>query len=232
MGALSRFDELDRRIVALAVPALGALIVEPLYNLTDSAIVGHLGTVPLGGLAVAGAGLNVVGWTAAFLEMATVSVVAFRRSSGDGEGASRAIGAAYFLSGLLGFAVTGLIELIAPLMVSVLGGRGGVAAAAVTYLRIAALGMPVLLVALAGNGHLTGLEDTRRPLYIALGANLVNVATEVLFVYVFHFGIAGSAWGTVVAQCIGALLFAVASRRAAIRPGRPRSHEVRALLRA
>src|SRR3954454_23453057 len=86
---------LDRRIIALAVPALGALIVEPLYTITDTAIVGHLGRAQLGGLALATTVLNLVGWTAAFLEMATTSQVAFRRGRNDVDGATRATTAAY-----------------------------------------------------------------------------------------------------------------------------------------
>ncbi len=85
-------------------------------------------------------------------------------------------------------------------MAEVLGGHahGGVDANAVEYLRIAAVGMPALFVALAGNGHLTGLANTRRPLVIALVSNVVNVALEVILVYGLHLGIAGSAWGTVI----------------------------------
>lgn len=228
-----RLDSLDRRIIALAVPALGALIVEPLYNLTDSAIVGHLGKVPLGGLALATAGLNVLSWTAAFLEMATVSMVAFRKSAGDEPGAARAVGAAYLLSGLVGLVTTGLIELIAPLMAEVLGGHahGGLATDAVEYLRIAALGMPALFVALAGNGHLTGLANTRRPLLIALVSNIANLLLELLLVYGVHLGIAGSAWGTVIAQFVAAMFFGWSSRRAAVRPRPPGRIEVRQLVR-
>ncbi len=223
-----RFDQLDRRIVALALPALGALVVEPLYNLTDSAIVGHLGRLPLGGLAVATTGLNVLSWVAAFVEMATVSVVAFRRSSGDDEGAGRAVGAAYLSSLLVGLLATGLVEAAAPYIATALGGRaaGGVHLAAVQYLRIAALGLPALFLALAGNGHLTGLEDTRRPLLIALVSNLVNVAAEVGLVYGAHLGIAGSAWGTVIAQLVGAGAFIAASRSAPLRPRRPRRRDI------
>jgi putative MATE family efflux protein len=230
-GAMKRIDAVDRRIVGLAVPALGALVAEPLYNLTDSGILGHLGKVPLGALAVATAGLNVLSWTAAFLEMALVSVVSFRTAAGDDEGASRSVGAAYLLSGVVGLALVGLIELIAPVLAEVLGGHGPVVADAVEYLRIAAVGMPVLLVALAGNGHLTGLADTRRPLVIALVSNFVNVVLEVALVYGAHLGIAGSAWGTVAAQVVGALCFVACSRRAPVRPSRPGRAEVLELVR-
>src|SRR5271166_5444253 len=122
-----RFDVLDRRIVALALPALGALLVEPIYNLTDSAIVGHLGRAPLGALAVASGILNIVGWTSAFVEMATVSLVAFRRGEGDVAGARRAVGAAYVSSLAIGVVVAAAVALLAPVGATVMGAHGAVA---------------------------------------------------------------------------------------------------------
>jgi putative MATE family efflux protein len=91
--------------------------------------------------------------------------------------------------------------------------------------------MPALFVALAGNGHLTGLANTRRPLMIALVSNVVNVVLEIVLVYGAHLGIAGSAWGTVIAQVVAAGLFTGASRRAPILPRRPTSMEVGELVR-
>lgn len=223
---LRRLDDLDRRIVGLALPALGALLVEPIYNLTDSAIVGHLGKVPLGGLAIATGALNLVGWTSAFIEMATVSLVAFRRGAGDEAGAGRAAGAAYLWSAALGVVTAVAVYLAAPALVVLLGGRGVVAHQAVTYLRIASLGLLPLLVSYAGVGHLTGLGDTRRPFVVALVANAVNVVLEVVLVYGVHAGIAGSAWGTVAAQFVSAGLFVAISARAAVHARRPGRAEI------
>ena len=115
------FDALGRRILALALPALGANLVEPIYNLTDSAIVGHLGRAQLGGLAIATGVLNLVGWTSAFIDMATVSLVAYRRGAGDEEGAGRAAGAAYAWSAGLGVAAALLVYFAAPAFVALLG---------------------------------------------------------------------------------------------------------------
>jgi putative MATE family efflux protein len=220
------FDELGRRIVRLALPALGALLVEPIYNLTDSAIVGHLGKVPLGGLAIATGALNLVGWTSAFIEMATVSLVAFRRGAGDEAGAGRAAGAAYAWSAALGLVTAVAVYFAAPALVVLLGGHGAVAHQATTYLRIASLGLLPLLVAYAGTGHLMGLGDTRRPFLVALVANGVNVVLEVVLVYVVHAGIAGSAWGTVAAQFVSAALFVVVSARATVHARRPGRSEI------
>ncbi len=235
MGRLRpKLSATDRRILALALPAFGALVIEPLYNLVDSAIVGHLGAAPLGGLAVATAALNLVGWAAGFLQMATVSSVAAKRSAGRRDDAARAAGAAYVAAGVLGLAALVALEAAAPALASALGGHhdASVHSAAVTYLGIAALGLPGLLITLGGNGHLVGLADTRRPLRIALGANIANVVLEVLLVDVIHLGVAGSAWGTVAAQYLSAAWFLLAARRAAIVPRRPGPLELRELAQA
>src|SRR3954470_1193027 len=100
---------LDRRIMGLALPALATLIVEPLYTITDTAIVGHLGRAQLGGLALATTVLNLVGWTSAFLQMATTSPGAFRRGRGDDDGATTAATAAYAVAIGLGLAVAVLV---------------------------------------------------------------------------------------------------------------------------
>ena len=227
----ARLSRMDRRIIGLALPALGALIVEPLYTLTDTAIVGHLGSAPLDGLALATTVLNLVGWTSAFLEMATTSRVAFRRARSDADGAAAAATAAYALAVALGVVVGIVVAAAGPPIAHLLGGHGAIEHNATIYLRISAVGMPFLLLTFAGTGHLQGHEDTRTPLRIVLVANLVNVALEVVLVYAAHTGVAGSAWGTVVAQIVAAALFTRASRRRISRILTPRRAEVVVLLR-
>ena len=208
-----RLTAMDRRILGLAVPALGALIVEPLYNVTDTAIVGHLGRGPLGGLALAATVLNLLGWTFAFLQMATTSQVAYRRGQDDADGVTQAVVAAYVVALALGLLVAVLVATVGPDLTRLLGGHGDVQRNATTYLRISAIGMPFLLLTLAGTGHAQGHEDTRTPLRIVLVANLVNIALEIVLVYGAHTGVAGSAWGTVIAQVVAAALFVGSSRR-------------------
>ncbi|MGB6575741.1 MAG: MATE family efflux transporter, partial [Trebonia sp.] len=94
--------ELDRRILALGLPALGAIAAEPLYNLVDTAIVGHLGRQQLDALAIATSVLSIVSWLTIFLATATTSAVARLLAARDGEAAGRAVGAAYLLSVALG----------------------------------------------------------------------------------------------------------------------------------
>ena len=223
--------DLDRRIWKLAIPALGSIAAEPLYNLADTAIVGHLGRSPLDALAIASSALSAVAWLAVFLATATTTEVAKNTARGAANAAGRAVGAAYAVAAGWGAITAAAVVAIAPLLSWLLGARGAIAPAATDYLRISALGLPFLYLSFAGNGHLIGLENTRTPLRIAVGANVANVGLEAGLVFGAHLGLAGSAWGTVVAQVIAALAYARASRRSRVRPERPARPDIAVLLR-
>ena len=203
----------DREIIRLAVPALGALIAEPLYVLADTAIVGHLGTRQLAGLAVAGIVLTAAFAIFNFLAYSTTGAVARRLGAGRRDDATSIGVDAGWLALGLGVALTVLGVVLAPQVVDAMGASAGARAFAITYLRISAIGAPFYLVSLAGAGFLRGMQDTRTTLVIAVAANVVNLALEVLLVYGLHTGIAGSAWGTVIAQLCAALAYLLIVRR-------------------
>jgi putative MATE family efflux protein len=228
--AVDRRD-LDRRIARLAAPALGAILAEPLYNIADTAIVGHLGRSPLDALAIATSALSIVAWLAIFLSTATTTEVSRNAARGEHGAAGRAVGAAYSVAAGWGAVTAAMVVLIAPLVVGLLGGHAGVGSAATGYIRISALGLPFLYLSYAGNGHLIGLENTRTPLLIAVGANVVNVTLEIAFVFGLHAGLAGSAWGTVAAQVMAAAAYGFASRRSPYPPGKPARGDIAAVLR-
>jgi len=224
--------EHDRRIAALAIPALGSIAAEPLYNLVDTAIVGHLGRQPLDALAIATSALSIASWLTIFLATATTSAVARLVAARDGAAAGRAAGAAYLLALALGVIAAAVLVVAAPWVAQALGARGDVAAGAVGYLRAASAGLPFLYVSYAGNGHLIGLADTKAPLRIALAANVANAGLEAALVFGAHAGLLGSAWGTVIAQAGAAAWYAAESwRRQQAPPRRPRRAEIRSLLR-
>jgi len=202
-----RTTEHDREIFRLAVPAFFALAAEPLYVLADTAIVGHLGTRPLAGLGVAGAVLSIAFGIFNFLAYGTTATVARRIGAGDPKGAAEHGVAGLWLALGLGLLLAGFGLAVSGPIVSAMGASARVAPFARTYLRISLLGAPFVLVALAGTGYLRGLQDTRTPLVIALAANGLNLALEVALVYGVHMGIAGSAWGTVVAQVAAAVAY-------------------------
>ncbi|MFF9196437.1 MATE family efflux transporter [Streptomyces sp. NPDC014779] len=190
----------DREIVSLAVPAFGALVAEPLFLMVDSAIVGHLGTPQLAGLAIASALLATAVSVFVFLAYATTAAVARRVGAGDLRAAIRQGVDGIWLALLLGAAVVALTLPAAPWLVDVFGASDTAAPYATTYLRISSLGIPAMLVVLAATGVLRGLQDTRTPLYVAIAGFAANGALNLGLVYGAGLGIAGSAWGTVIAQ--------------------------------
>ncbi|MEU5642463.1 MATE family efflux transporter [Streptomyces milbemycinicus] len=209
----------DREIVALALPAFGALVAEPLFVMVDSAVVGHLGTPQLAGLGVAAALLTTAVNIFVFLAYATTAAVARRVGAGDLAGALRQGLDGIWLALLLGGAVIAVTLPTAPELVGLFGASGTATPHAVTYLRISSLGIPAMLVVLAATGVLRGLQDTRTPLYVAIGGFMANAALNAGLVYGAGLGIAGSAWGTVIAQCAMAAVYLTVVVRGARRNG-------------
>ncbi|MFD5536811.1 MATE family efflux transporter [Streptomyces sp. NPDC127079] len=225
----------DREIVALAVPAFGALVAEPLFVLADSAIVGHLGTAQLAGLGVASALLTTAVSIFVFLAYATTAAVARRVGSGDLQAAIRQGMDGIWLALLLGAAVIALVLPLSPGIVDAFGASATAAPYAATYLRISSLGIPAMLVVLAATGVLRGLQDTRTPLYVAVAGFVANAGLNAGLVYGAGLGIAGSAWGTVIAQCAMAAVYLAVVVRGARRHGaslRPDAAGIRASAQA
>jgi putative MATE family efflux protein len=197
----------DRDILRLAVPALGALVAEPLYVLTDTAIVGHLGTPQLGGVGVATAVL-VSGYAMfIFLAYGTTGTVARLLGAGHpGRAAAQGVQALWLALGI-GVALAALGVVFGGPLVSALGATGRTAAYARTYLRISMAGVPAMTLVLAGTGYLRGLQDTRTPLYVAVASAIGNLVLEVVLVYGLDLGVPASAWATVVAQTCAAIAY-------------------------
>ncbi len=217
----SRFrrHDADREILRLAVPALGALVAEPLFLLADSAIVGRLGTAQLAGLGIAAAVLQTLVNSSIFLAYATTAAVARRLGAGDLRGAIRQGIDGCWLALLIGMVTVGIGVPGAAVIVSWFGAGTDVSGYAETYLRISVLGLPSMLVVLAATGILRGLQDTRTPLYVAVTGAAGNVVLNVVLVYGVGLGIAGSAIGTVIAQTAMALVLVWIVVRAARRHG-------------
>lgn len=213
----------DREIVRLAVPAFLALVAEPLFLLADAAIIGHLGVRELAGLGIAAAILQTMVGLCVFLAYGTTAAVARHLGAGDLRRAlTQGIDGTWLAIGIGALATVVGIALTTPL-IAVFGAGASVSGYAEDYLRIAFLGTAPLLIMLATTGVLRGLQDTRTPLYVAIGGNLLNVLLNYLFVYgagpVPAMGIAGSALGSVVAQVASAAALVYVVVRAARREG-------------
>ncbi|WP_370108977.1 MATE family efflux transporter [Streptacidiphilus sp. MAP12-33] len=191
---------LDREILALALPAFGALIAEPLFLMADSAIVGHLGTAQLAGLGVSAALLATLVNVFVFLAYATTAAVARRIGSGDRQAALKQGVDGIWLALLISVLVVATAIPVAPTVVHLFGASPTAAPYAVDYLRISSAGIPAMLIVLASTGVLRGLQDTRTPLVVAIAGFSTNLLLNLTLVYGAGLGISGSALGTVIAQ--------------------------------
>nr|WP_239579426.1 MATE family efflux transporter [Microlunatus panaciterrae] len=206
---------MDREILALALPAFATLVSEPLLLMADSAFIGHLGTSQLAGFGIASNVLGILIGLCIFLAYGTTGTVARRLGAGD-----RAAALAGGFNGLvlavgLGALLCLGLQLVLPQVIGAYGVTPDVARAASSYLRIAAFGLPSILLLLASTGVLRGLQDTRTPLYVAVATNVVNIGLNFTLVYGLRLGIIGSALGTLAAQSAAALFLAsVVVRRA------------------
>lgn len=211
--------ELDGRILGLAVPAFLALVAEPLFLLADAAIVGHLGTPELAGLGIASVIIRVAVGLCVFLAYATTAAVAREVGAGNRADALTQGIDGLWLALLIGLVGTGAGLVATEPLIGAFNTSAAVEEAATTYLRIAWFGFLPMLLMLAATGVLRGLHDTRTPLYVAVAANLANIAFNVVLVYGLDLGIAGSALGTDLAQLGAALTLTGVVVRLARREG-------------
>ncbi len=209
-----------RRIAALALPALVVLAAEPLYVLVDTAVVGHLGRVPLAAVAIGGTVMSVGAWLGTVMAYGTTGRSARFFGAGDRPAAVAEGVQASWLALLTGLGFALLMQPLAGPVTAALAGNSDVAQAAAGWLRIAAFGAPGLLLAAAGNGWLRGVQDTRRPLIYVLGPNLLSAVLCPVLVYPAGLGLTGSAVANVVAQTLSGGLFlgALVAERVPLRP--------------
>ena len=206
---------LGRRIAALALPALVVLAAEPLYLLFDTAVIGRLGAVSLAGLAIGGLVVAMVSSQLTFLSYGTTARSARLHGAGDRAGAVREGVQATWLAIALGLLAIVVVQVAAaPVVRAIAGADGAVAQGALNWLRIAILAAPAILISMAGNGWMRGVQDTARPLrFVVIGFGVSALLCPPL-VYGWlgfpRWGLEGSAVANVVGQWLAAMLFLLA----------------------
>lgn len=204
---------LDRSILRLAIPALGALAIDPLLTLADTAFVARLGVVELAALGVDTAILGFAFFGFNFLAYATTPLVAQALGRGDRVMARRWVGDALLLAVVLGVLAIVVVELAAPWFVSLMGAGEEVSGPAVSYLRIRAIAAPAVLITTAAHGAFRGHQDTTTPLVVAAVVNGINLVLDPVLIFGFDLGVEGAAIATVFAQAVGAVWFLSLIRR-------------------
>lgn len=191
---------LNRQILALAVPAFGALIAEPLFLLADSAIIGHLGTAQLAGVGISATVVQTVVGLMVFLAYSTTPAVARHLGGGRLKQALEVGRDGLWTAAGLGLVLATAGIIAGRPLLQALGAQGEVLEHATSYFVWSMPGLLAMLVVLAAMGVLRGLQDTKTPLIIAGIGAAVNAGLNFLLVYGADLGVAGAAMGTSITQ--------------------------------
>ncbi|MBV9487071.1 MAG: MATE family efflux transporter [Frankiaceae bacterium] len=197
-----------RRLLALTASAFVVLAAEPTYLLIDTAVVGHLGPRSLAALGLAVVVVSLLLVAGNFVEYGTTGRVARAYGAGRTDLAYAEGVQASWLGLAVGVGLAGLGEIFAgPLTHALAGSAPQVQHAAVAWLRVGLIGLPGVLLVLAGNGWMRGVQQTRQPVVFVLTANAVSAALCPVLVYPAGLGLRGSAIANVVGQAVGGALF-------------------------
>lgn len=187
---------LTRQILNLAIPALGTLIAQPLFSAIDSAMVGHLGTAPLAGLALGSTILTTTVGVFIFLAYSTTAITAKHFGAGNLKAGLQAGLDALWLAIGLGVLTTIALLLAAPWVLQLMSPSAQTQPHAYAYLLYATPGLVGMFASFAATGTLRGLLDTRTPFMVATTGAIANTVLNAVFIYGLNLGVAGSALGT------------------------------------
>lgn len=205
----------DRRILALAAPALAALVADPLLSLVDTAFVGRLGRVELAALGVDVALFGMAYAICNSLAFVTTPMVAQSLGRGDRAGAGRVANQAVLTAAGLGVLGVLLFWTASGPLIDMMQASEEVRPPAMEYLRIRALAFPAALFNLVSHGIYRGYQDTRTPMWVSVGVNVFNALLDPVLIFGLGWGLAGAGWATVSAQWLGTgCFFLLLSRRA------------------
>ncbi|MEF9923047.1 MAG: MATE family efflux transporter [Muribaculaceae bacterium] len=200
---------INKEIFRLAIPAIITNITIPLLGLIDITIAGHMGNASfIGAIAVGAMMFNLVYWNMAFLRMGTTGLTAQSFGKGDKDGMKYILLRSSLIGLLIGLLIIALqypLQWIALLAISP---SNEVIILAQKYFYICVWGAPAILMTMAIKGWLLGMQNSKYPMYISIGVNILNIIISLWAVFILELGFIGIAIGTVVAEYLG-IIFAL-----------------------
>ena len=195
-----------KQIWAIAGPAILANSSAPLVGLVDTWAIGHLPGA--GHLAAVGLGSVIFSyllWAFGFLRMGTTGLIAQARGRDDVKDQVVTVVRSSALALFFGLVLFVFQEAILAISLKAMAPPENVAAITTEYFRIRIWAAPATLLGYAITGVLFGLARTRSILWLQLLLNITNGVLNVTFVVGLDMGVAGVAWGTLIAQMLTAL---------------------------
>ncbi|MEO0435562.1 MAG: MATE family efflux transporter [Pseudomonadota bacterium] len=199
--------KLNGKIWSIAWPAILANISIPLLGLVDASLLGHLdNALELAGVAVGGAALSFFYWGFSFLRMGTTGEVARARGAGAEQKAIHAMARAALLALAIGALLVASKHLVALVGVSLMSPSDAIAPIARRYADLRLFGAPAVLLTYVVVGWFIGQQNTRWPLAIVAGTNLMNILLDVVFIVGLELASAGAAYATVISEYFGLII--------------------------
>ncbi len=196
-----------RHIIAFAIPVMIAGVLQTLYNAADTVVVGKFaGKEALAAVGSTSSAINLLLGVFIGLSSATNVIVARKFGAGNKSGVSKAVhtAIAVCITGGVFLAVMGIV--FCKKLLILMGSPEDVIDLSTLYMRIYFAGIPVVLLYNFGSAIMRAVGDAKRPTYYLMGAGLINVTLNLLFVIVFDMSVAGVALATIIAQAVSALL--------------------------
>ncbi|MBQ7358771.1 MAG: MATE family efflux transporter [Lachnospiraceae bacterium] len=195
------------KIVLFSLPLMLSGILQLLFNAADMIVVGRwAGSSALAAVGSTGSLVNLI--VNVFIGLSVGSNVLVARYYGGGQDKelSDTVHTAIFVSVISGIALIFIGCFVAPKALLLMGTPEDVLPQAVLYIRIYFCGMPAMMLYNFGSSILRAVGDTKRPLYYLSAAGVINVVLNLVFVIVFHLGVAGVALATTISQVVSAVL--------------------------
>ncbi len=194
---------IGREIIIFSLPLLAGNLFQQFYNTVDSIVVGNfVGSAALGAVTSVGPIINtLIGF---FMGLATGSGVVISQYFGakDREKLRKSVHTSILMTLLLSLLFMAVGYMATPVLLSFMKTPREIAGDATVYLRIYFLGISSLMLYNMGSGILRAVGDSRHPLYYLILSSILNVFLDLLFVIVFHMGVAGVAYATIISQAV------------------------------
>lgn len=203
----TKMQNIDKRILSIALPSIVANITVPLLGLVDMAVSGHLGNaVYIGAVAVGSMIFNVVYWVFGFLRMGTSGMTSQALGRRDMNDVATTLARSIVVAMAVSAFIIILQKPLGSVALALVGASAEINTEAWHYFRICVWGAPAMLCLYSLTGWYIGMQNTRLPMFISIMQNVVNIVASCTFVYGFGMKVEGIALGTLVAQYAGLLV--------------------------
>lgn len=196
-------EPIGRLLTQYAIPAIIAMTASSLYNMADSIFIGHgVGALAISGLALTFPLMNLAAAFGSLVGVGASTLVSVKLGQKDYDGANHILGNVLVLNVLLGVGFTLVFWLLLDPILYFFGASEQTIGYARDYMRIILLGNVITHMYLGLNSVLRSSGFPKMAMYATLSSVIINCVLNPLFIFVFNWGIQGSAWATVISQAI------------------------------